>query len=123
MNVALWIIAALLALAFLAAGVMKLTQSKEKLATSGMRWTEDYNAPTIRTIGVLELLAALGLILPAALNVVPVLVPMAALGLVVIMLGAAYTHARRKEFPMIFGNVVLLALAAFEAWGRLAATA
>src|SRR5438046_1850961 len=98
MNLVLWIVAGLLALAFVAAGVMKLTQPKERLATSGMRWTEDYNAGTIRTIGLLELLAAIGLILPALLNIAPVLVPVAAGGLVVIMLGAAYTHARRKEY-------------------------
>ena len=119
MNLVLWIVAALLALAFLAAGVMKLTQPRDKLATSGMRWTEDYNAGTVRTIGLLELLAAVGLILPAVLNILPVLVPLAALGLVLIMLGAAYTHARRHEYPMIVGNVVLLALAAVVAWGRL----
>ena len=119
MNTVLWICAALLALAFFAAGAMKVTQSKEKLATSGMRWTEDYNAATIRTIGVLEVLAAIGLILPALLNVAPVLVHVAALGLGVIMLGAAYTHARRREYPMVLGNVVLLALAAVVAWGRL----
>jgi uncharacterized membrane protein YphA (DoxX/SURF4 family) len=119
MNLALWIVAALLAIAFLAAGVMKLTQPKEKLATSGMRWTENYNAATIRAIGALELLAAIGLILPALLNIAPVLVPLAAVGLVIIMLGAAYTHARRKEYPMIAGNLVLLVLAAVVAWGRL----
>jgi uncharacterized membrane protein YphA (DoxX/SURF4 family) len=54
MNLVLWIVAALLALAFLAAGVMKLTQPKEKLATSGMRWTEDYNAGAIMSIGVVS---------------------------------------------------------------------
>ena len=53
------------------------------------------------------------------LNIVPVLTPLAALGLVVIMLGAAYTHARRKEYPMIAGNLLLLLVAAFVAWGRL----
>lgn len=119
MNLVVWIVAALLALAFFASGVMKLTQSKEKLASSGMRWTEDYNAATIRGIGVLELLAAIGLIVPPLLNIAPVLVPLAAGGLVIIMLGAAYTHARRKEYPMIAGNLVLLVLAAVVAWARL----
>ena len=121
MNLALWIIAGLLALAFLASGALKLTQPKEKLHASGQRWTEDYSASTIRGIGVLEVLAAIGLILPAVLNVVPVLVPLAALGLVAIMVGAAYTHARRQEYPMVIGNVVLLAAAAVVAWGRFAA--
>ena len=119
MNLALWIVAAVLAVAFLAAGVMKLAQPREKLAASGMRWTEDYNASTIRVIGLLEVLAAMGLILPLLLNVVPVLAPLAALGLVALMLGAAYTHARRNEYPMIVGNLLLLLLAVFVAWGRL----
>jgi uncharacterized membrane protein YphA (DoxX/SURF4 family) len=118
MNIALWIIAGLLALAFLASGVMKLTQPKEKLAASGMGWTEDFSPGMVKMIGALELLAAIGLILPAALDIAPVLVPLAAVGLVVIMIGAAITHARRKEYPMIAINVVLLALAAVVAWGR-----
>jgi uncharacterized membrane protein YphA (DoxX/SURF4 family) len=117
-NVVLWIVAGLLALAFLAAGGMKLTQSKEKLAASGMGWTEDFSAGMIKTIGGLEVLAAIGLILPPALKIVPVLAPLAALGLILIMIGAAITHARRKETPMIAINAVLLVLAVGVAWGR-----
>jgi VIT1/CCC1 family predicted Fe2+/Mn2+ transporter len=63
-------------------------------------------------------LGAAGLILPAALDIVPVLVPIAATGLALLMLGAAVTHARRKESTNIVVNIVLLALAAFVAWGR-----
>ncbi|MET7337900.1 DoxX family protein [Nonomuraea sp. NPDC005650] len=118
MNVALWIIAGLLALLFLGAGVMKLSQPKEKLAASGMGWTEDFSAGAVKGIGALELLAAIGLILPAALGIVPVLTPLAAAGLVVVMAGAAITHARRKEYQMIIANAVLLLLAAVVAWGR-----
>jgi uncharacterized membrane protein len=69
-------------------------------------------------IGVLELLAAIGLVLPAVLDIAPVLVPFAALGLVVVMVGAAITHGRRKEFQMITVNVIFLALAAVVVWGR-----
>src|SRR4051794_28245711 len=107
MNVVLWIIAGLLAAAFLAAGAMKLSQPKEKLAASGMGWTEDFSPRKIKLIGTLEILAAIGLILPAALGVVPVLVPLAALGLVAIMVGAIVTHARRREPQAIVINVVL----------------
>ena len=67
---------------------------------------------------LLRFLAAIGLIVPAALDIVPVLVPLAATGLVAIMVGAALTHARRKEYPMIAVNSVLLILAAIVAWGR-----
>ena len=118
MNVVLWIVAGLLALAFLAAGGMKLTQSKEKLAASGMGWTEDFSAGMIKAIGGLEVLAAIGLILPPLLKIAPVLAPLAALGLILLMIGAAITHARRKETPMIAINAVLLVLAVVVAWGR-----
>jgi uncharacterized membrane protein YphA (DoxX/SURF4 family) len=117
MNVVLWVLAGVLAVAFLAAGLTKLASPKEKLATN-MAWVEDFSPGMVKTIGALEVLAAVGLILPAALDVVPVLVPLAATGLVALMIGAALTHARRREFPMIAINVVLLVLAAVIIWGR-----
>ncbi|MER6007638.1 DoxX family protein [Nonomuraea sp. NPDC051941] len=118
MNVVLWIIAGLLALAFLGAGLMKLSQPKEKLATSGLAWTEDFSAGAVKGIGALEVLAGIGLILPAALGIVPVLTPLAAAGLVIVMIGAAVVHVRRKEYQGIAINAVLLLLAAVVAWGR-----
>ena len=118
MNIVLWIIAGLLAFAFLAAGAMKLAQPKEKLAASGMAWTDAFSPGMVKLIGALEVLAAIGLILPAVLDIAPILVPLAALGLVLMMIGAAVTHARRKENQMIGVNVVLLILAAVVAWGR-----
>ena len=117
MNIVLWIIAGVLAAAFLAAGLTKLTQPKEKLANT-MGWTKDRSAGEVKALGALEILAAIGLILPAALNIVPILVPLAALGLVVVMVGAAIVHARRKESQAIVANVVLLVLAAVVVWGR-----
>ncbi|KQR17560.1 DoxX family protein [Cellulomonas sp. Leaf334] len=123
MNLALWIAAALLALAFLATGLLKITQSKEKLAAAGMGWTESFSPSTITAIGVAEVLGAIGLILPAVLDVAPVLVPVAAVGLALVMVGAAVTHLRRKETQMVVVNVVLLALAVFVAWGRFGAYA
>ncbi len=118
MNIVLWILAGLLAAAFAAAGLMKLTQPKDKLAASGMGWTEQFSPGAIKAIGALEVAAAIGLILPALLDIAPILVPLAALGLVLMMIGAAITHARRKETPMIGANLVLLALAAVVVWGR-----
>jgi uncharacterized membrane protein YphA (DoxX/SURF4 family) len=118
-NVVLWILAGLLAVAFLAAGTMKLTQPKEKLVGSGMGAMEDYSPRAIKTIGLLEVLAAIGLVLPAALTIVPVLVPIAAVGLVALMFGAVLTHARRRESQAIVVNILLLAMALVVAWGRL----
>lgn len=117
MDVVLWILAGLLAVAFLGAGLTKLLQPKEKLAAT-MGWVDDFSPGVVKLIGALEVLAAIGLVLPAALDVVPVLVPLAALGLVALMIGAAITHARRRETPMIAVNLVLLALALVVVWGR-----
>jgi hypothetical protein len=72
----------------------------------------------VKLIGTAELAAALGLILPAAARVAPVLTPLAATGLVVLMVLAAITHARRREPGGIAVNAVLLVLAAVVAWGR-----
>jgi uncharacterized membrane protein YphA (DoxX/SURF4 family) len=118
MNIALWIIAVLLAVAFLAGGAMKLIQPKEKLAASGMGFVEDFSAGTVKAIGILEVLAAVGLIVPAALDIAPVLVPLAAVGLVLLMVGAIITHLRRHEAQAIVVNLAVLALAVLVAWGR-----
>jgi uncharacterized membrane protein len=117
-NVVLWIVAGVLAAAFLASGLMKLAQPKKKIVDSGMGWAEDFSDGAVKGIGALEVLGALGLILPAVFDVATVLVPIAATGLALIMLGAAVTHARRKESQMVVVNVVLLLLAALVAWGR-----
>jgi uncharacterized membrane protein YphA (DoxX/SURF4 family) len=110
MNVVLWILAGLLAAFFLAAGLTKVSQSKEKLnANPNMQWTKDFSAGTLKLIGTAELLGAIGLILPAVLDIAPILVPLAATGLAVIMIGAIITHARRKEpQPIIINTVVLI---------------
>jgi len=118
MGTTLWVLTAVLAFGFASAGVMKLLQPKEKLANSGMDWVNDFSSGTVKLIGVLEILGAIGLIVPAAVGVVPVLVPIAAVGLAVVMLGAAVVHARRKEVPMIAVNAVLFAIAVVVAWGR-----
>ena len=118
MDVVLWIVAGVLAAAFLASGLMKLAQPRKKIVDSGMGWAEDFSDGAVKGIGALEVLGALGLILPAVFDVATVLVPIAATGLALIMLGAAVTHARRKESQMVVVNVVLLILAAFVAWGR-----
>ena len=72
MNTVLWIVAGLLALVFLGAGLMKALRPKEALATSGLAWVEDFSPAMVKTIGGLEVLAAIGLILPAVLDIAPV---------------------------------------------------
>ena len=112
MNIFLWIVAGVLVAFFLAAGVTKLTHSRRKLlANPNMGWVEDFSAGTIKLIGTAEVLGALGLILPGALDIAPILVPLAATGLAVIMIGAIITHARRKETQPIILNAIVLILA------------
>jgi hypothetical protein len=119
MNRALWIVAGLLAVAYLVGGVTKLIVPKEKLATfPGGGWAEDFSAGAIKAIGALEVLGAVGLILPAALGIAPVLAPLAAVGLALLMVGAAITRFRRREATAMVADLVYLALLAFVAWGR-----
>jgi uncharacterized membrane protein YphA (DoxX/SURF4 family) len=118
MNLALWIIAIVLAVAFAGSGLLKLVRNKEQLVASGFGWAEDFSPSTIRLIGVAEILGAIGLVLPAAVHIAPILVPVAAVGLALVMVGAAVVHGRRKEAPMVAINAVLLALAVVVAWGR-----
>ncbi|WP_433323865.1 DoxX family protein [Spirillospora sp. CA-294931] len=118
MNIALWSIAGLLATALLVGGVIKVSQPKEKLAASGMGFAEDFSAGAVKAIGVAELLAAVGLTLPALLDVAPVVVPVAAVGVVLLMVGAMVAHGRRHEPQALVVNVIFIVLAAFVAWGR-----
>lgn len=118
MDIALWVLAGLLAAVFVAAGAMKLAQPRQKLVDSGMGWAADFGDGQVKAIGALEVLAAIGLVLPPLVGIASALAPLAAVGLVAMMIGAAVVHARRGETPMIGANVVLLLLAAVVAWGR-----
>ncbi len=118
MNLALWIIAIVLAVAFAGSGLMKLVVPKDKLVTAGQGWAQDYSPTNIRLIGFVEVVGAVGLVLPAAVHIAPILVPLAAVGLALVMVGAIVVHARRKEPMNIVVNVVLIALAVFVALGR-----
>mgnify|MGYP001819961909 FL=1 len=122
MNIVLWILQALLAIVFLMAGFMKLSQSKDGLKEKGgerMAWVDSVSANNIKLIGLLEVLAAVGLILPQLTGILPVLTPLAAVGLVLTMLGAIILHVRRGDGAQaIVTNVVLLLIAAFVAYGR-----
>jgi uncharacterized membrane protein len=117
MNIVLWLAQVLLAAVYTMAGVMKVSQPKEKLA-SRLPWVEDFAPGTVHFIGVVELLGATGLIVPAATGIAPVLTPVAASALGLVMLLAALTHVRRKEPGGVVLTLTLLALNVFVAWGR-----
>ena len=117
MNITLWVVQILLALAFGMAGIMKITQPIDRLEAR-MEWVKDVGSRGVRLIGTLEILGAIGLILPAVTGILPWLTPLAATGLVLTMIGAMITHGRRGEYSHIGINVVLLLLALFVAYGR-----
>ena len=119
MNLALWIIAGLLATVFFVAGTNKLFIPKEKLAKApGGGWVNDFSAGSVKALGAVEILGAAGLVLPAALGIAPVLVPLAAVGLATIMVGAAIVTYRRQDFAHVLLDITYLALITFVAWGR-----
>lgn len=113
MLIALWIVNVILALVFLAAGSMKLVRPKPALVAAGMAYVDDFSAPSVKAIGAAELLGAVGLVLPLATGIAPILTPLAATGLTVLMIGATATHIRRKESPLV--SAVLGAGAAVSA--------
>ena len=119
MDLALWIVAGLMAVAFATGGLSKLIIPKEKIAKlPGGKWVEGVSAGFVKATGVLDLLAAAGLILPATLDIAPVLVPVAAVGVVLLMIGAGIVRLRYGSPRAILGDATYLALAAFVAWGR-----
>jgi uncharacterized membrane protein len=120
MNVSLWIVQAILAALFAMSGLVKFLQPKDKL-TGRYPWMQDFSQATVRFIGVMELLGAIGLIVPAATGIVSVLTPIAATGLAVMMVLAAGTHIRRKEPSGVVVSAILFALTALLAWGRFGA--
>ena len=115
MTVAYWIVAALLALLYLYSGALKVLQSPGQLRPM-MAWIDAMPLGLVRAIGVLEVLGALGLILPPLTGIAPALALAAATGLVLIQLGGISLHLSRGEVKVIGLNVVLLVLAGAEIW-------
>ncbi|GAB7045366.1 DoxX family protein [Catenuloplanes indicus] len=119
MRIVYWILAALLAAFYVYAGGVKVVQSQEALLPM-MAWVAQTPMPLVRTIGVLELLGAAGLLLPPLTGILPRLAVAAAAGLSLIQVGGIITHLSRGEAGDIGLNIVLLLASAVTAW--LAAT-
>lgn len=119
LNIALWVVQILLAVAFGAAGAMKLGQPIDALAAAGMTYVNHTPEWLVRFIGISEVAGALGMILPALTRILPVLTPIAALGFAIIQVLAIITHGLLGETAQTLPiNLVLLALSLFVAWGR-----
>lgn len=117
MNTVLWIIQIVLAIAFVLAGSMKLSQGKK--LQDKMAWMKDFSDTAVRGVGATELLGGIGLILPAATGIAVWLTPLAAAGLAVTMALAVLTHARLKDpVAQYVPSIVLGLLSLFVAWQR-----
>ena len=118
METVLWILQSLLAVVFLVTGTTKLTQPRAKLAAGPMSWAADVSDAQFRAIGAVEVLGAIGVVLPAALDIAPVLTPIAAVGLAATMAGAVATHIRLGEPERAVPAAILLVVALFVAVAR-----
>lgn len=107
MTIAVWIVSGLLALASVAVGALKLFRSKAALGQQ-MGWVEDYTGTQIKLFGVLEILAAIGLILPPLTHILPWLAIAAAVGIVVMQIVAISVHIRRKETQLAVNFVIVV---------------
>jgi hypothetical protein len=119
-NVALWIVTGFLATVLLIS-TSKMFVPREKIAAIGGRgaeWVLDFSPAALRAIATLELPAVAGLILPAVLDIAPVLVPVTATCVALLFTGAAIMRFRRGERATVVPDLVYLALAVFVAWGR-----
>jgi hypothetical protein len=116
-NLALWILQGSLAATFVGVGVTKLIKPKAELE-SKMGWVKDFGASQVKSIGGLEVVAGIGLVLPPLFDVAPAISAWAALGLTILMLCAALTHLRRKEALMMIPTLILATFAFVAAWGR-----
>ena len=110
MIVALWVTAILLTLVYLGAGGTKLARSREQLEPR-MGWVTHATNGQVKLVGALEVLGALGVILPLATGIAPVLTAVAAICLVLVQVVATVIHVRMKDTKSLPANVILLLLA------------
>ena len=118
MNFDPWFLQIPLAVVFALSGLPKLLLPFDRLARMFV-WVSDFRLPTVRLIGALELLGAVGLVVPAASGILPWLTPLAAIGLAGLMVGALATSLRHRLYPNAALNVALMSLAAVVAYAAL----
>lgn len=116
LNIWLWVAQVILALSLLSGAIMKFMPI-EKIAPI-MAWMGQLPPLTVRLLGVIDLLGAIGLILPSLLHINPKLVPITAIAICVLMICAIVFHVSRGEASVIGVNITYVAIAAFIAWGR-----
>jgi uncharacterized membrane protein YphA (DoxX/SURF4 family) len=117
-NTWLWILAGFLAAIFLGTGLLKLTRSRDEIVAAGLGWAADYSERTLRTLGWLEVLGAVGLVVPPLVGL-GILTPVVACCLAVLTAGAIVVHVRRRELlPDALRTLALVVLCVLLAWYR-----
>ena len=119
MNLTVWIVSATLAAVFALSGTAKLTMSRERLIATGQTGIAVYPMPLVRFAAACEILGAVGILGPWALGIAPGLTPAAAVGLALVMVGAAAAHTKLREPRAVAANAVLLAACVFVAVTRI----
>jgi uncharacterized membrane protein YphA (DoxX/SURF4 family) len=119
MNLALWLGQGLLAAIFLGSGSLKISMAKDRLIASGQTGVTPFPLPVIRFTAACELLAVLGLLLPRLTGIAPILTPIAAFGLAVVMVGATLSHLSLREPLQTGATTLILLICLFTAVGRL----
>ncbi|MEO8609074.1 MAG: DoxX family protein [Chloroflexota bacterium] len=120
MDTAITIVQILLTLLFTSGGLLKLALPYARFVKlPAQSWANDFKPGQVRLIGVFELAAALGMIVPLVSPSLAILTPLAAVGGALVMAGAMATHLRRAEYPNMVGNLVWLGLALFVAYSGL----
>jgi len=118
-EIAVWIVSGLLAFAFTVGSIVRLVMPPERYATiPNQQWSLAVPRAGLVAISIAELLGAAGLILPVLTGIAPILTPIAAVCLALIMTGALVFHVRRKEWPNVPVSLVLIALLLFVAIAR-----
>jgi uncharacterized membrane protein YphA (DoxX/SURF4 family) len=117
LNITLWIVQMLLASSLIWSSWMKLFQPVQQLAAM-WPWAGEVSPSLIKFTGIVDLLGGLGLVLPAGLRIQPKLTPIAAMGIIALMICASAFHISRGESGAIGPNIVFALMAGFVAWGR-----
>ena len=120
MNIGLWILQFSLFVLFITFGYMKLVKSKDELkGMDTLHYVDDFSERNLKLIGILEILGALGLILPQLTGIIPWLVTLSSFGLVLTMFVAMIVHLRRGDgLKSVMINIILLLMSSFITYGR-----
>lgn len=120
MNALLWTLQVLLAAIFLASGLAKISMPRERLLATGQTGIAPFPMPVVRVTALCELLGAIGIVLPRLVGVAQFVIPAAATGLAIVMVGAMASHAHLREPRSVAVNVAIFVAAVTVAVGRAA---